>query len=102
MNYTITFRRDAVADFNAACHWYRDKSSATEDRFKVVFRQKIKDIGINPEAYTIRFIGSKNEEVRAIALKKFPYLIFYFIDDLRKRIRVIAIWHNARSREPQS
>ena len=34
-----------------------------------------------------------------IPLKKLPYLICYRVDDVKKIVTVIAVWHQARDRE---
>jgi plasmid stabilization system protein ParE len=98
MSYTIKLRLQTIADFEEACHWYRDKSIETEDKFKKAFRERLSDIAENPEAYGVRF-EKGTYKVRAVNVKKFPYLIFYIVNNVQQTVRIIALWHDARDRE---
>jgi plasmid stabilization system protein ParE len=94
MSYTIAFQKGALKDYKEACKWYRSNSETTENHFKEAIDQRLQDIAENPEAYSTRF-----KDVRAVALKKFPYLIFYQVEHSFQLVYVIAIWHEARERE---
>jgi mRNA-degrading endonuclease RelE of RelBE toxin-antitoxin system len=94
MSYTIAFHKGALKDYKEACKWYREKSIKTEINFKETLDLRLQDIAENPDAYGVRF-----KNVRAISLKKFPYLIFYEVEHTAKFVYVIAVWHEARSRD---
>jgi toxin ParE1/3/4 len=93
MNYTIVFNKGAMSDYHEACQWYFEKSPAVETRFKKALDLRLQDISKNPQSFGIRFIG-----LRAAPIPKFPYLIFYEIEDIFQRVSVIALWHEARDR----
>jgi plasmid stabilization system protein ParE len=95
MSYTIAFQKGALKDYNEACKWYRDKSIDTEINFKKTLDLRLQDVANNPDAYGIRF-----KNTRAISLKKFPYLIFYEVDHALQFVYVVAVWHEARDRDP--
>ena len=98
MSHTIRLRARAITEFEEACRWYNDKSEQTEENFKQAFRQRLYDISENAEAYTIRF-RKGSQAVRAVALKNFPYLIFYTVNNPLQIVRIIAVWHEARDRD---
>lgn len=91
MGYTIAFHTGGLKDYDEACSWYWDKNPETETLFKKAIDQRLQDVVKNPEAYGIRF-----KSIRAINVKKFPYLIYYEIDFRFKYIYVLAVWHEAR------
>ncbi len=93
MSYTLALQKGALKDYDEACKWYREKSLDTEINFQETLDQRLQDIADNPDAYGVRF-----RNVRAISLKKFPYLIFYKIEHSTQFVYIIAIWHEARDR----
>jgi plasmid stabilization system protein ParE len=64
-------------------------------RFERTISEGLKKIALHPKAQSIRF-----EDVRIMPLKKFPFLIFYRVDDTKQIVTVIAIWHQSRDRDP--
>jgi toxin ParE2 len=94
MSYTIAFQKGALKDFREACKWYHEKSLDIEINFKESIDERLQNIADNPDAYGIRF-----KNVRAISLKKFPYLIFYEVEHTRQFVYVLAVWHEARDRK---
>jgi plasmid stabilization system protein ParE len=97
MSHTINLRLTAIHDFEEDCRWYYDKSEETEEKFKKAFRERLYEISENPEAYTIRF-KKGTQSIRAINIKKFPYLIFYTVNNALQSVRIVAVWHDARDR----
>ena len=93
MSYTIAFVKKALTDYDEACTWYREKSQETEINFIKALDQRLQEIANNPNAYGVRF-----KNVRAAALKKFPYLVFYKVNHVTQYVHVVAVWHDARDR----
>jgi len=49
-------------------------------------------INKNPKLFQVRF----PDEIRAVPLKVFPYLILYWIDEANAKIIVLSIFHAKR------
>lgn len=52
-----------------------------------------KSLAINP------FYELRTQNFRAIPLKKFPYFIFYEVDEQRKEVKIVAIFNTSQSTE---
>ena len=95
MSYTIMFRSQALADYDEARLWYQNQTNDLKTRFEKAISNGLTKITFYPKAYSYRF-----DDVRMMPLKKFPYLICYRVDDVKQIVTVIAVWHQARDREP--
>ena len=95
MSYTIMFRRKALVDYDEARDWYHEKSPDLKIRFEKAISEGLKKVALHPKAYSPRF-----DDVRIMPLKKFPYIICYRVDDTNQIATVIAVWHQARDRDP--
>ena len=94
MNHSIMFRHKALEDYDEARLWYQNHSETAKTRFEKAINQGLSKIAATPKAYSCRF-----EDARMMPLKKLPYLICYRVDDVKKIVTVIAVWHQARDRE---
>ena len=76
MSYTIRFSPYALGDYSEAFEWYEDKNKGLEKRFEKEVTDRLKFISHYPEAS-----GYKYQHLRGTRLKKFPYRIFFELDD---------------------
>jgi hypothetical protein len=74
---------------------YYDKfaSKKTADKFFISFEKAKNSIENNPY-FQIRF-----DEFRGFPLKKYPFLVFYFIDVEKKAIVISRIFHVSQNPE---
>jgi plasmid stabilization system protein ParE len=89
MSYTIRFSPDALSDYSEVYEWYEDKG--VEKKFERAVLDRLKFISVYPEASPLKY-----KHLRATHLKKFPYRLFFELDDTLKIATVLAILHNAR------
>ena len=61
-------------------------------RFTQTVRNHIKFICENPYIYSVR-----HDDIRASLIKKFPFLILYYINEKDKEIVVISVFHTSRN-----
>jgi plasmid stabilization system protein ParE len=83
---------DAQLDIQQAAFWYKKQSSGLGIEFVKSVRQAIKSIRNTPFGFTTR-VGN----LRAIPLNRFPYLLYYQIDEKDCLIIVFAILHSHRN-----
>ncbi len=92
MPYAVKFSRLAAQDLQEICDWYEAQSLGLSDKFLEVLQIMVEQIGENP----YRFM-EKGDSARMVLLKKFPYKIFYMVNESKRTARVIALMHRARS-----
>jgi plasmid stabilization system protein ParE len=78
----------AVLEIETAALWYNSQQTGLGRRFAQAVKTEIRFVCNNPHAFPVRYRG-----IRAIPLKKFPFLIFYKTDDTNKEIIVISVFH---------
>ncbi|MFN0174392.1 MAG: type II toxin-antitoxin system RelE/ParE family toxin [Saprospiraceae bacterium] len=91
MQYAVKFSRLAIQDLREICDWYEDKSPGLSDRFLDTLQLTIDQIADNPQ----RFI-EKEGGARMALLHKFPYKVFYMVNETKRSVRVIVLMHRAR------
>jgi plasmid stabilization system protein ParE len=93
MKYLLTVRPEAELDIDATFEYYENQRIGLGHDFLLCVEAAISIIERNPTHY--RRI---HKELRRIAVHRFPYRIFFFIQD--NRIIVTAVFHVRR--DPQS
>ena len=93
MKYFLTVRPEAELDIDAAFEYYEDQRTGLGYDFLLCVEAAISIIERNPTHHR-----KIHKELRRIAVRRFPYRIFYFIQD--ERIIVTALFHVRR--DPQS
>ena len=91
MQYAVKFSRLAIKDLQEICDWYEDKSPGLSDQFLDTLQHTVDQISENPH----RFI-EKVQGARMALLRKFPYKVFYMVNEARSSVRVIVLMHRAR------
>jgi toxin ParE1/3/4 len=86
---SVKFVAEAGDEFRDAVDWYESKTNGLGFRFTDEIDSTIERIRLNPELYP-----SVAEDIRKIQVNKFPFSIFYTIqDDL---LVVLRLFHNKR------
>jgi plasmid stabilization system protein ParE len=92
MSFKVRFHPEAQIDLTDALDWYENiDHKITIDFFRVI-SVSIDYIKSNPLGFTKRY-----KNVRILPLKKYPYLICYFIDETSEIINIIAIFNSYRN-----
>ncbi|MDP2058224.1 MAG: type II toxin-antitoxin system RelE/ParE family toxin [Flavobacteriaceae bacterium] len=72
-------------DLQKAKKWYQEKSETLAQEFKTEVNKEIDYIGEYPEHYQRKY-----KELRQSLVTRFPYAIFYLVEEEQKRIVVLA------------
>jgi len=94
MGYQITLLPVAQSDLQKAKKWYHEKSEALAQEFKAEVNKEIDYIGEFPEHYQVKY-----KELRQSLVTRFPFAIFYLVEEEKKRIVVFGVLHTSRNPE---
>lgn len=94
MSYKIKLLPIVHTDLRKAKKWYHDKNETLAKEFKIEVNKEIDYIGKYPEHYQ-----RKHKELRQSLVTRFPYAIFYLVEEEQKRIIVFGVLHTRRNPE---
>lgn len=89
MSLSIVLRPAAQEEFDEAVDWYEQQSAGLGAEFISSVAEALDRISLTPEAYPTVF-----PKMRRIVVRKFPYLIYYYVEP--EQIVIIAIFHSKR------
>jgi toxin ParE1/3/4 len=89
MSFRVDYLPESRDDIDDAFRHYRQISARLSEKFLRALRASIDRIVDNPELYAI-----VHRDVRAVLLRRFPYVVFYRIDE--DRILIVAVQHGRR------
>ena len=81
-------------DLRKAKKWYHDKNETLAEEFKIEVNKEIDYIGEHPEHYQRKY-----KELRQSLVTRFPYAIFYLVEEEQKRIVIFGVLHTSRDPE---
>lgn len=93
MKYSLTVRQEAELDINSTFRYYENQRLGLGHDFLLCVEEALSKIERNPSRYRIIY-----KDVRRIAVHRFPYRIFYLVQD--RQVIVTAVFHVRR--DPQS
>jgi toxin ParE1/3/4 len=88
MPYTINLTPSGVEDIQSAVDYYNSRSANLGFRFADEVDNSLLAIAKMPEAYSYRY-----KNVRAKLLYKFPFLLFFTVDDNKLTVEVLRIFN---------
>lgn len=94
MSYKIKLLPIVHTDLRKAKKWYNDKNEIVAKEFKIEVDKEIDYIGEYPEHYQLKY-----KELRQSLVTRFPYAIFYLVEEEQKRIIVFGVLHTSRNPE---
>jgi plasmid stabilization system protein ParE len=94
MAYKVKLLPIVHSDLREAKKWYQDKNEILAQEFKEEVDIEVEYIGEYPHHFQRRY-----KELRQSLLHRFPYSIFYLIDEEKKRIIVFGLLHTSRNPE---
>ncbi len=89
MTRPVFYRREAQLEFDEAYDWSENRRTGLGVEFAAAVQQAIDRIVANPERH-----GVVHLEIRCALVRRFPYGVYYWIED--ERIVVLAIFHSSR------
>ncbi len=94
MKYSVIVTDDGDYDVEQAMDWYENKQKGLGKKYLNSFTNSIKLLIKNPFAFAVIFM-----EIRKVNTKRFPYSLFYQIDEKQNVVVVFAVIHSSRSDE---
>jgi toxin ParE1/3/4 len=91
MKHEVEFRKEAQQDILEAIAWYEDSRVGLGDEFFIAIENEKHFIEQNPYHFEDKYKG-----VRKAITKRFPYIIYYKIEN-RNKVLVYAVLHMKRS-----
>jgi mRNA-degrading endonuclease RelE of RelBE toxin-antitoxin system len=89
--YKIVIQFPAKKDVKESRNWYNHLQKGLGKRFTDDLKKTLLSISNNPTSFAIRYAQNRKAN-----LSKFPYGVFFFIDDSASTVFIIAVKHNAR------
>ena len=86
MSYKVKLLPIAHTDLRKAKKSYQDKNELLAEEFKLEVNKEIDYIAKYPEHYQ-----QKYKELRQSLVTRFPYAIFYLIEEEQKRIIIVGV-----------
>jgi len=94
MSYSVKLLSIAYKDLQQAKKWYNEKRENLGEEFKRAVIAEIDYIKGYPENYQRKY-----KELRQSIVTRFPYAIFYLIDESNERIIIFGVLHTSRNPE---
>lgn len=94
MAYKVKLLPEVYQDLKAAQKWYNDQKAGLGAEFKAAVIKEIDYIGEYPEHYQRKYI-----ELRQSLVDRFPFAVFYLIEEEHKRIVILGVLHTSRDPE---
>ena len=90
MALRIIVKPPATQDVEDAVAWYYKENVRVAEKFLFEFYDAVRALSSAPLRFQKRY-----KDIRACALKRFPYNIFYFVE--KETLFVIAVLHQKRN-----
>ncbi len=92
MYYKLIIADDADNDIEDAMDWYENKQKGLGKKYLFSVKASVKSIVKNPFAFATIYL-----QIRKANTKKFPYSLFYRINEISNEVVIFAVIHNSRS-----
>jgi len=89
MIFEVVIEPRALLDIQDAISYYESKKSGLGEYFYQVIEDHIETLTKNP------FFQIRYKDYHGIPTKKFPFIIFYFIDEKLKTIYILSVFNTS-------
>ncbi|MCD9575765.1 type II toxin-antitoxin system RelE/ParE family toxin [Flavobacterium soyae] len=89
MIFNIVIEPRALADIQEAIDYYESKQSGLGEYFYQVIDEHLDTLSKNP------FFEIRYKDYRGLPIKKFPFIIFYFIDEKVKTVYIMSVFNTS-------
>lgn len=90
--YKVKIEPEALTDIQEITDWYNEQQTGLGKRFQNTTVKQINSLNKNPQVYAIRY-----KEIRCVLVKKFPYMVHFYIDDKNNTVEVLAVISTSRN-----
>ncbi|NJM94055.1 MAG: type II toxin-antitoxin system RelE/ParE family toxin [Cytophagales bacterium] len=91
MDYKISLSTRAQEEIEKAIDYYSLYSNDAPKHFITSLTQAYATLEKNP------FFSLRYKNIRALRLNRFPYLLYYVIDENQKTLRILSCFHAKRN-----
>ncbi|WP_372950739.1 type II toxin-antitoxin system RelE/ParE family toxin [Mariniphaga sp.] len=84
--FKVRIEPDALNDIREISAWYNEQLPKLGTRFQKAAIRQINLLERNPQIYAIRY-----REIRCVLVRKFPYLVHFYIDENNDAVEVLAV-----------
>ena len=91
MPFSVVVEKRALKDAQKAIDYYDEQRIGLGEKFNTALDKHIATIATNPH-YQLRY-----KDYRALPIKKFPYLIVFFIDQTTSAVFITAVFHTKQN-----
>jgi plasmid stabilization system protein ParE len=84
--YRIKIASDALSDIREIKYWYDSQKISLGNTFKDTVIKQINGLTENPQIFAIRY-----EEIRCMLVRKFPYMVHFYINQKISIVEVLAV-----------
>lgn len=92
MLYTYIFEPRALTEYKEAVVWYKERSEPAAANLITAVKSRIEAICNDPLRYRNAY-----KIFRETSLKKYPYYIVYFVDEITKTVIITSLYHHKRN-----
>ena len=89
MIFNIVIEPRALVDIQEAIDYYESKQNGLGEYFYQVIDEHLDTLSKNP------FFEIRYKDYRGLPTKKFPFIIFYFIDEIVKTVYVMSVFNTS-------
>lgn len=90
--YKLKISPEALSDIQEITNWYNQQSNGLGKRFQKITIRQINSLSKTPLAFSIRY-----QEIRCSIIKKFPYMVHFYVNDKIKTVEVLAVISTSRN-----
>ena len=91
MSFTLEFRPDARIEFDDAADWYEEQRIGLRAKFVLAVDETLVRLLKTPFAFPV----VKGTVVRKAVINRFPYSIYYAVED--EIILIYSVFHHSRN-----
>ncbi|MDR2221784.1 MAG: type II toxin-antitoxin system RelE/ParE family toxin [Flavobacteriaceae bacterium] len=91
MIYNIVILPSAIQDIDMILAYYHSISKSILESFKKELDKTLKVLRINP------FFQIRYNDIRAISIKKFPYVIFFKVNPYKQTVSIVAVFNTKQN-----
>lgn len=84
--YKVNIEPEALADIQDITDWYNKAQDKLGKRFQDTAIKQINSLNKDPQIYAIRY-----KNIRCMLVKKFPYMVHFYINEETAVVEVLAI-----------
>ncbi|MDY0989892.1 type II toxin-antitoxin system RelE/ParE family toxin [Flavobacterium sp. CFBP9031] len=89
MIFEVVIEPRALADIQDAIDYYESKQIGLGEYFYQVIDEHLDTISRNP------FFEIRYKDYRGLPTKKFPFIIFYFLDEEIKKVFILSVFNTS-------